>query len=114
MKKNTRYSDNSYNSNKTQSRKSSSLSNLIDYQTSVKNSKPNSNKSKKDIKKKEIKPKDNKFEEDFNYQIDSSSKNTVDLPKSNSKKNINYIDQLESKIQDQAQKLNELTKSKSL
>ena len=114
MKKNTRYSDNSYNSNKTQSRKSSSLSNLIDYQTSVKNSKPNSNKSKKDIKKKEIKPKDNKFEEDFNYQIDSSSKNTVDLPKSNSKKNINYIDQLESKIQDQAQKLNELTKYKSL
>ena len=52
MKKNIRYSDNSYNSNKTQSRKSSSLSNLIDYQTSVKNSKPNSHKSKKDIKKK--------------------------------------------------------------
>ncbi len=114
MKKNTRYSDNSYNSNKTQSRKSSSLSNLIDYQTSVKNSKPNSNKSKIDIKKKEIKPKDNKFEEDYNYQIDSSSKNTVDLPKSNSKKNTNYIDQLESKIQAQAQKLNELTKYKSL
>ena len=51
MKKNTRYSDNSNNSNKTQSRKSSSLSNLIDYQTSVKNSKPNSNKIKIDIKK---------------------------------------------------------------
>ena len=86
MKKNSRCSDNSYNSNKTQSRKSSSLSNLIDYQTSVKNSKPNSNKSKIDNKKKEIKPKDNKFEEDYNYQIDSSSKNTLDLPKSNSKK----------------------------
>ena len=58
----------------------------MDYQTSFKNSKPNSNKSKINIKKKEIKPKDNKFEEDYNYQIDSSSKNTVDLPKSNSKK----------------------------
>ena len=54
MKKNTRYSDNSYNSNKTQSRKSSSLSNLIDYQTSFKNSKPNSNKIKIDIKKKKL------------------------------------------------------------
>ena len=51
MKKNSRYSDNSYNSNKTQSRKSSSLSNLIEYQTSFKNSKPNSNKIKIDIKK---------------------------------------------------------------
>ena len=53
MKKNSRYLDNSYISNKSNSRKSSSISNKIDYSSSPKNSR----QYKKENKIKEIKSK---------------------------------------------------------
>ena len=109
MKKNTRYLDNSYISNKSISRQSSSISNKIDYSSSAKNSK----QYKKENRIKEMKTKE-KFLEDYNYQIESSSKNITDPQKTTLKTNNNYIEQLELKIQDQAKRLNELTKYKYL
>ena len=109
MKKNSRYLDNSYISNKSNSRKSSSISNKIDYSSSPKNSR----QYKKENKIKEIKSKE-KFLEDYNYQIESSSKNITDPQKTTLKTNNNYIEQLESKIQEQAKRLNELTRYKYL
>ena len=113
MKKNSRYLDNSYISNKSNSRKSSSISNQNDYSSSAKKSNKNSKNYQKDNIIKEIKSKE-KFLEDYNYQIESSSKNITDPQKTTLKTNNNYIEQLESKIQDQAKRLNELTKYKYL
>ena len=113
MKNNSRYLDNSSISYKTHSRKSSSISNQVDYSSSGKNSKQNSIYSKKEYKLKENKSKD-KYSEDCNYQIESSSKNITDPQKTVLKTNNNYIEQLEIKIQEQAKRLNELTRYKFL
>jgi hypothetical protein len=113
MKKNSRYLDNSYISNKSNSRKSSSISNQNDYSSSAKKSNKNSKNYQKDNIIKEIKSKE-KFLEDYNYQIESSSKNITDPQKTTLKTNNNYIEQLESKIQEQAKRLNELTRYKYL
>ena len=113
MKNNSRYLDNSSISYKSHSRKSSSISNQVDYSSSGKNSKQNSIYSKKEYKLKENKSKD-KYSEDCNYQIESSSKNITDPQKTVLKTNNNYIEQLEIKIQEQAKRLNELTRYKFL
>ncbi len=114
MKKKIRYL-NSFTSNHSNTKKSSS-SNQRENSTSIKNSKNslleytfNTNKKYDSTKK----SKNKIFSEIYNYQIESSSKD-----KSESQKNRNnfstYIEQLELKIQNQAKRLNELSKYKYL
>ncbi len=55
---------------------------------------------------------DNIYNEDMEYEIDSYSKNVTESQR-DTKHNL-YIGQLESKIQEQAQRLNYLTKYKNL